>query len=61
MQYPIWLLTAAAVFFSLSVFAGGSMPGGSFIDDDGNLHKGSIEAVDVSGLNDDPDSGRVGS
>ena len=44
-------IAALCAFLSLTLAAGATLPtGGSFTDDDGNIHEGSIEAIAAEGI-----------
>src|SRR5690606_11539732 len=45
-----WFLAAAMVLSSLPLLAAELPPGGSFVDDDGNVHEGFIEAIAAEGV-----------
>src|SRR5690606_10130117 len=45
-----WFLAAAMVLSSLPLLASELPPGGSFVDDDGNVHEGFIEAIAAEGV-----------
>ena len=55
MRITIRLLAITVAFTSLLIgsvfaFAGELSPGGSFVDDDGNIHEGNIEAIAAEGI-----------